>query len=316
MTFTSALPTFLVTLREGFEAALVVGIVLAALARSGQQQFQRWAYGGIFAGLLASVLFGFGLETLLQTLQIAYPSVAPILQPALKALIGVVAVILLSWMLLWMTQQSRTLKAEVEAAVDASLQQDSATAWGVFAIVATAVLREGMETVLFVATQFQEGAGSVLGAIAGILTAVLMGILLFQWGIRINIRLFFQTMGVLLLLIVGGLLISVLKNVDAAALAYAKANPAISLCIAATLATPSRSCILGPLVWDASHVLSDRQFPGVVLKTLVGYRDRLYTLQLVSYLIFWLTMGRAYLRTLLPNLSTSIAKAATEPSGS
>jgi high-affinity iron transporter len=292
MTLSSALPTFFVTLREGFEAALVVGIVLAAVSQSGQRHLRTWVYGGIFAGIVSSVLCGFSLETLFQTLQVAFPAASPILQPMLKALIGLTAIVLLSWMLLWMTQQARTLKAEVEAAVAASLQQGAG--WGVFALITTAVLREGLETVLFVAAQFQEGMGSVLGAIAGLLTAAILGILLFQWGVRLNIRLFFQSMGIVLLFIVGGLLVSVLKSFDAALLAYANLNPGTLMCGESATA----SCVLGPLVWDASRILPDREFPGVVLKMLLGYRDRMYTLPIIGYIIFWLTLGRTYLKTL------------------
>lgn len=292
MTWTAALPPFLIALREGFEAALVVGIVLATLNRAGQSRLQVWAYAGVGVGIWASLVVGIGLNAGLQRLETGYPELAPILQPALSAIIGLIAIVLLSWMLLWMTQQSQHLKADVEAAVAERLQ-NTAAAWGVLGIVTTAVLREGLETVLFLTAQAQEQGISILGAIAGLLTASLMGILLFQWGIRIDIRRFFQTMGVLLLLIVGGLLISVLKNANAAVFAYVATHPNSPLCGLAPAG--DIACILGPQVWDFSAVLPDRQFPGVLLKLLMGYRDHIYALQLVSYGMFWLTVGRTYL---------------------
>lgn len=295
MTLSAALPPFLIALREGFEAALVVGIVLAALNRAGQIRLQIWAYAGVGAGILASLVFGIGLNSGLQALQSAYPELAPILKPALSAGIGLIAIVLLSWMLLWMTQQSKQLKAEVEAAVTEQLQ-NTAAAWGVFGIVTTAVLREGLETVLFLTAQAQDQAISIGGAIAGLLTAGLMGALLFQWGVRINVRQFFQTMGILLLLIVGGLLISVLKNANAAVFAYVATHPHSPLCGYAPVG--DSACLLGPQVWDFSQFLPDQQFPGVLLKLLMGYRDHLYTLQLFSYGIFWLTIGRTYLQSI------------------
>ena len=100
-------------------------------------------------------------------------------------------------------------------------------------------------------------------------------------------------MGVFLLLIVAGLVVSVFKNLDAAITAISMLNqPNIDLCIS------TQSCILGPLLWDASSFLPDKQFPGILFKTLLGYRDHIYLLQLIVYLAFLTGVGGRYFRSL------------------
>jgi high-affinity iron transporter len=291
---TAALPTFLITLREGVEAALVVGIVLACLAKAQRQALNPWVYGGIFAGLAGSIMLGIALGMGLQQIQQVLPNLQMLVKPLLNVLFGAIAIIMLSWMLLWMTRQARSLKGEIEGTVRSALDDNQTAGWSIFSLVCIAVLREGFETVLFVFTNVETSLAAGAGALAGLLGAVLIGLGLFGWGLRINLRRFFQVMGVLLLLIVGGLVVSVFKNLDAALDILSQLNPVADLCFAQS------SCILGPLLWDTSGVLSDRQFPGVVLKVLLGYRDHLYLVQLVAYLGFLAIVGSSYFRSLNP----------------
>ncbi|WP_035987730.1 FTR1 family iron permease [Leptolyngbya sp. KIOST-1] len=294
MDFTAALPTFLITLREGVEAALVVGIVLACLAKANRQSLNPWAYAGVGAGLAGSIMLGIALAMGLQQIQQGLPGLQMVVKPLLNVLFGAIAVIMLSWMLLWMTRQARSLKGELEGTVRSALDDSQTAGWSIFSLVCIAVLREGFETVLFVFTNVETSLAAGGGAIAGLLGAVLIGLALFGWGLRINLKRFFQVMGVLLLLIVGGLVISVCKNLDAALGNLSQINPAADLCFA------QASCVLGPLVWDGSTILSDRQFPGIVLKTLLGYRDHLYLVQILAYLGFLGLVGSSYFRSLSP----------------
>ncbi|WP_017721344.1 FTR1 family iron permease [Kamptonema formosum] len=295
MDFSAALPTFAVALREGVEAALVVGIVLACLKKAQQSQLNRWVYAGVLVGIFASALVGVLLAGALQAVETSNQPYAPVFKPLLQGIFSVVAIAMLSWMLVWMSQQAKTLKAEIEGAVSAALKQDTGSAgWGVFALIFIAVLREGFETVLFIVAKFQQGVAPALGALAGLAGAALFGALLFQWGVKINLRLFFQIMGVFLLLIVSGLVISALKNFDAALGTLAGLNPEY----AAFCLSKSTSCILGPQVWDATGTLPDSRFPGVVLKALFGYRSKLYLAQAAGYLLFLVTLGWFYFQSL------------------
>jgi high-affinity iron transporter len=296
MNWSSAIPTFLITLREGVEAALVVGIVLACLRQAKQPQLIPFVYFGIAAGLAASVLVGGLLLQLLQQVQAIDTPDVVVVRQLLETGLGILAIAMLSWMLIWMTRQARSLKAEIEGSVQSSVTGKGMAAWGIFSLIAAAVLREGFETVLFLAAQFQTGWTPIVGAIAGSVGAVIIGVLLFKWGVKINLKQFFQVMGMLLLLIVSGLVISALRHLDAAAIAFIDLHPqAAALCWSA-----APTCLLGPLVWDAHTVLPDTQFPGIVLKTLFGYRQTLYLVQAIGYLLFLGLVGSLYFRSFTP----------------
>ncbi len=184
MDFSSALPTFVVTLREGVEAALVVGIVLAYLKKANQSQLNFWVLGGVVAGIAGSCLIGLGFTWFIQGLATSTPKYAPVIESLFKGIVSVMAIALLTWMLVWMTQQARQLKGQVEGELGTVLQQDRRAGWGVFGLVGVAVLREGFETVLFLMANLQQGAVPVLGAIAGLLGAAGIGVLLFKWGVQ------------------------------------------------------------------------------------------------------------------------------------
>ncbi|HEY9639925.1 MAG TPA: FTR1 family protein [Coleofasciculaceae cyanobacterium] len=293
MDITAALPTFFITLREGVEAALVVGIVLAYLKKAGQDRLNAWVYAGIAIGIAASFLVGILFEGTMLALDHSEQPYAPVIKPLLEGVFGVVAIVLLSWMLVWMTRQARSLKGEVEGAVSSALQQGRSAGWGVFGLILIAVLREGFETVVFISAQFQQGWMPVAGAIAGLIGATVIGFLLFQLGVKINLRQFFQVMGVLLLLIVSGLVVGALRHFNGAISALAQVDPQY-----APLCSGGASCILGAQVWDLSEVLPDRQFPGVLLKALFGYTQRLYLVQAIAYLAFLGTVGSIYLQSI------------------
>ena len=107
MNFSEALPTFVITLREGVEAALVVGIVLACLKKSGQSYLSPWVFGGVGVGLIASALIGVLFGWTIQILSASNQPFAPIMESLLEATFGVLAIAMLSWMLIWMTKQER-----------------------------------------------------------------------------------------------------------------------------------------------------------------------------------------------------------------
>lgn len=293
MDIAAAVPTAIVTLREGVEASLVVGIVLACLNKAEKPQLYKSVFGGVMAGLVGSILIGSFLGLGLQQLQYAMPNAQGLLKPILGILFGSVAIIMLSWMLLWMTRQARSLKSDINQTVKSALTSEAA-GLSIFSLVCIAVLREGFETVLFLFTQPQTLGSSLLGVGLGLLGATLIGFGLFRWGIRINLGLFFQVMGVLLLLIIAGLVVSFCRNIDIAfaALSQLSSLP-LDLCFGF-----GQSCVLGPLIWDASQNLPDKQLPGVILKVLLGYRDRIYLVQLLAYALFWLVIGSRYFRSL------------------
>ncbi len=299
MNFSTALPTFVITLREGVEAALVVGIVLALLKKANQSRLNPWVYAGVGVGIVISALIGVLFSWLIQALGAVNPQYTSVVEPMLEAVFSVVAIAMLSWMLIWMTKQARFMKAQVEGAVTEALTQNSNAGWGVFSLILIAVVREGFETVLFIAANFQQGLVPALGAIGGLAGAAAIGVLLFKWGVKINIRQFFQVMGVLLVLIVSGLVVSALKHFDEGLANLALSSRASeSICFYYEHFTKVKSCILGPMVWNTHTILPDEQFPGIILKSLFGYREHLYLVQAIAYVVFLATVGGIYFRSL------------------
>lgn len=292
MNITDTLPTFIVTLREGFEAALVVGIVLACLRKAQQTQLNRWVYLGVSGGIVASIMVGWLLWDVLQGVQSNQSFYAPVIKQILEGLFGLVAITMLTWMLIWMSQQAKYLKAEVEDTITNVLTVNNQAGKGIFLLVFIAVLREGFETVLFIVAKFQDQIISpTIGAIAGLTLATLLGFILFFWGVKLNISLFFKIMGIFLLLIVGGLVISTLKHFDSAIAILGNLNPNyLNWCI-----FTNDSCLLGMQIWDGSTILPDKKFPGILLKTLFGYKEQIYLIQAIAYSLFLTIIGNIYL---------------------
>jgi high-affinity iron transporter len=189
---------FLITLREGLEAALIVTIVLAYLRQLGRADQFGWVAAGALAGLAVSLGVGTGLYLAIGELEGRGEQVA-------EGVIALVAVGVLTWMIFWMRSQARTIGAELRGRVDRALA--TGAVFGLASIAFVGVLREGVETSLFLmAVLFDVGAGSTaIGAFGGLALAVALGYVIYRGGQRINLRLFFQLTGGLIILVAAGL---------------------------------------------------------------------------------------------------------------
>ncbi len=191
---------FLVMLREGVEAALVVAIVLAYLRRLGRGDASRWVWMGTAAAIVLSLVVG----------AIIFGTVGELEGRAEEVTEGLVALFaagLLTWMIFWMAAQARTIKGRLQADVDAALRSESVLALAGLAFVA--VLREGLESALFLISTTvgaASGLGQLVGGVAGVATAAGVGYLVYRGGRRLNLRLFFRITGALILLFAAGLL--------------------------------------------------------------------------------------------------------------
>jgi high-affinity iron transporter len=283
--WTEFLPAATIALREGTEAFLVVGIVLACINRAQQPQLRPWVYGGVAYGLLLSAGGGWLLVSLVEGIADLDPARSLFWRELWKGLIGLVAIAMLSWMLLWMSEQSKTLKSAVTSAVDQTLAASSG--WPLCLLVTLAVGREGLETVAFVLSQNSWDTSAAAGAIGGWIGAAVLVNLLLAGMVKINLGQFFRVMGILLLLVVGGLVLGTMQHLDGAASQYAQ------LC----RWNDGTVCNLGFLLWDWQGRLPDDRGFGILLKTLLGYRDQLYAGQLLAYVAFWGAIGVPYWRS-------------------
>jgi len=299
MDLSMALPTYVITLREGVEAALVVGIVMAYLKKMKRPELRIWVWGGIAMGIVISAVVGMAFNGIMQNFSISNPEVSPVLEPLLEGVFSLAAIAMLSWMLVWMTQQGKAMKGQVEGSLHQALGRGHQAGWGILGLILFAILREGFEVILFIVAKFQEGVLPAAGAVGGIATAAVIGVALFKFGIKINVRIFFQVMGILLLLIVSGLVISALGSFDNAIRILAQADrKSESLCFFYEHFVKERSCVLGGMVWNLSKVLPDEKFPGLVLRSLLGYQDKLFLVQAIAYISFLTTAGLAYFNSL------------------
>ncbi|MGX7679866.1 iron uptake transporter permease EfeU [Jatrophihabitans sp. DSM 45814] len=196
------LPTFVIGLREGLEAALIVSIVATFLRRNGRPDLLRWVFAGVLLAVVLCAGVGIGLKVLSQNLPQRQ-------QEGLETIIGAVAVVMVTYMVVWMRRHSRDLKGQLEGAASVALAAGSGFALVLMAFLA--VLREGFETAVFLLAAFNEsdsGPSAGLGALLGVLLAVALGYAIYRGGVRINLSKFFRATGVVLVLVAAGLVVT------------------------------------------------------------------------------------------------------------
>lgn len=194
------LPTFVIGLREGLEAALIVGIVAAFLRQRGRGDALRWMWLGVVGAL---VLCG-GVA---YALHVAEENLPQKQQEGLETVIALAAVGMITWMVLWMRRHSADLKGDLQARAEVALIEGSAI--GLVLMAFLAVLREGLETAVFMLAAFQQSDRPALtgtGALLGVAVAVVLGYLIYRGGVKINLSKFFRVTGVVLVLVGAGLL--------------------------------------------------------------------------------------------------------------
>jgi high-affinity iron transporter len=202
------LPTFVIGLREGLEAALIVGIVAAFLGQQGRRDALRQVWIGTAAAVLICVAVGVALEVVSSDL----PQRG---QERLETVVGLIAVATVTYMVIWMRSHARDLKGDLEAATASALADGSAKALVSMAFLA--VLREGFETAVFLLAAFRASGHQVssgLGAALGILVAVIAGYAIYKGGLRINLGRFFKVTGVVLVVIAAGLVMTAVHTAN------------------------------------------------------------------------------------------------------
>jgi high-affinity iron transporter len=203
------LATFVIGLREGLEAALIVGIVAAFLKQQGGAQSGK-AIRWVWIGVLSAVLICLAVGIVLRVVSADLPQRQ---QEGLETVIGAVAVAMVTYMVIWMRRHSRDLKGQLEGAAGSALAQGSAKA--LVAMAFLAVLREGLETAVFLLAAFNasgNGLTAGLGALLGILVAVMLGYGIYRGGVRINLSRFFRATGLVLVVVAAGLVMTALHT--------------------------------------------------------------------------------------------------------
>ncbi|HEV8669476.1 MAG TPA: FTR1 family protein [Candidatus Limnocylindria bacterium] len=248
-----------IAMREGIEMALVVGIVLAYLTHVGARAAQRWVWLGAGAATLVSL----GFLGILNALDAEFEGQT---EQLFEGVTMVLAAIFLTWMIFWMLRNARHLKGELQRAVQGVLDRGG-MAWGIFLLVFFAVVREGVELALLLFAA--PGEGKLLGSVLGLAVAVGVGVLIYAFGRRIDLRTFFKVTTIILVLFAAGLI----------------AHAAHEFAEAGLLAA-----VEGPKLWTTRGVLPDDAGFGAILRALVGYQDEPTVIEVVAYLGYFVVV--------------------------
>jgi len=285
-----ALTTGLLTgLREGVEAALIVCIILAYLARTGNGRFAGPIWVGVAAAVVASLTIGIALFVTVGGLPEPYEQV-------FEGVTLVVAAGVVTWMLFWMRRQAGTVRGELQAAVARVLDRGGVVGLALLAF--TAVIREGLETSIFLVGQVQAAANAggradgggplavLLGALVGLVAATALGYGFYRGSRRIDLPRFFRWTGIALVFIAAGLLAGAIHEfIEIGAIGIGTAT-----------------------AYDLSGVLSDTSGVGAFLRALAGYRSSPELLTLAVHLAYLVVVLGLYLRPLrVPLVSRSEA---------
>lgn len=196
------LPTFVIGLREGLEAALIVGIIATFLVHQRRRDALRWMWTGV--GIALALCGGAAVA-----LRIAEENLPQRQQEGLETVVAVLAVATVTWMVVWMRRNARGLKHDLEGRAAAALAAGSVGTLVLMAFLA--VSREGFETAVFLLAAFQtstDPATAGTGALLGVFVAVGLGVAIFKGGVRLNLERFFRLTGLVLVLVAAGLLAS------------------------------------------------------------------------------------------------------------
>jgi high-affinity iron transporter len=261
---------FLITLREGIEAALVIGIILAYLNSVGRRDRHGTVWVGVGTAVAISVLAG-------AIIFVTAGALSEEAEEAFEGLASLAAVAVLTWMIFWMRRQARFIKGELQEKVNVALASGSALALPALAFIV--VVREGLETVLFLFSAIRTTAeGSVvlgyIGAALGLIVAAVLGFLIYRGGSRLNIRTFFKVTGALILVVAAGLLAGGIHELQEAGWIGGESAKA----------------------FDISGVLSDEAGLGAFLRAMFGYNADPSVLEFGAWLAYLLITGFLFFR--------------------
>lgn len=252
------LAPFLIMLREGLEAALIVGIIASYLYKTGRAAWMPAVWAGVFFAAAAALFAGAAI----QFAAADFPQKA---QELLEAVIGVLAVAILTSMVFWMRRAARSIKADLHGRIETAFA-GSGTGWLLTGMAFLAVAREGLESVFFLLAIFQQSPGpsAPIGALLGLTVSVMIGYGIFRGGLRLDLRRFFRWTGIFILVVAAGLLAGALRNLHEAGIWNS----------------------LQGVAWDTSQALPVSSVLGTVLSGMFGYLDAPTIGEVAVYILF------------------------------
>jgi len=252
------LSSLLITLREGLEAALIIGIILAYLARTDNRQGFKPVWLGTSLAILASLIVGAAVYLLAG----GFTGQA---EEVFEGFAMFLAVGVLTWMIFWMRKQAVNIKAHLHAQIQSVLTSGSSL--GLAAIAFVVVVREGIETVLFLFAATKVAESPVLftvGGFLGLAIAIGIGYSIYKGTSRLNLRIFFNVTSLVLIVFAAGLLAHGIHEFHEAG-------------------------IIPPVVehvWDINHILPEKSTIGQFLTAILGYNGNPSLVEVVTYFVY------------------------------
>jgi high-affinity iron transporter len=276
------LANYLIGLREGLEAALVVGILIAYVRKIGRRDvlFRLW----IGVGLAVLVSLTLGAVLTFGAYGLSFEA-----QEAIGGSLSIVATGFVTWMVFWMLRTSQNLKGTLQGDIDKAL---IGAGWGLVLVAFLAVGREGIETALFIWAAVQatgETTFPLVGAALGILTAIVLGYLIYRGMVRINLAKFFAWSGGFLILVAAGVLSYGVHDLQEAGI------------------LPG----LGNLAFDVSAIVPPDSWYGTLLKGTVNFSPATTWLELAAWLAYFIPTMALFLRAVLRGRKNSKPLAST-----
>ena len=250
---------FLIMLREGIEAALIVGIVAGFLKQSGHSRLMPKVWLGVALAALMCLCIGYGIHS-------ATGEIPQKEQEFVVGVIGLVAVAMLTYMILWMKKAARSMKQQLQDSVQMALNRGDGQGWALVGMAFLAVAREGLESVFFLLAVFQQSPtwSMPVGAVLGLLAAVVIGALIYQGGMRLNLAKFFRWTGAFLIVVAAGLVAGSLRALHEAGVWNH----------------------LQEVVFDSSKYLHEDSPLGVLLGGFFGYTDHPTQGEVLAWLLY------------------------------
>ena len=296
--FATFLSMFLIGLREGLEAALVVGILVAYLTRLGRRDVLPRLWLGV--GLAIALAVAIGAVLTFGAYALTFEA-----QELIGGLLSLLAVAMVTWMIFWMQKAGRTMKRSLEGEVQRALSNGGA--WALVAVGFVSVAREGIETTLLLwsmVQSFGDSPTALLGALAGILAAVVLGWLLARGMVRIDLRRFFAWTGGFLVVVAAGVLAYAIHDLQEAG---ALPGPFTTL---APVDPATGAVVTGwagfPFGWafDVSGAIPPGSALHAILQATVGFMPQMSWLQVIAWALYVGVVGTVFVRGLRSRAAT------------
>ncbi|MGB3375302.1 MAG: iron uptake transporter permease EfeU [Microbacterium sp.] len=282
--------TFLIGLREGLEAALVVGILVAYLRRIGRADVLPRMWAGI--GLAVALALGIG--AILTFGSYALTSQA---QEILGGTFSLVAVGMVTWMIFWMQKAGRSMKATLQGGIDRALE--NGTVWALVVVGFVSVAREGIETTLLLwsmSQTFGSDPSVLLGAALGLVVAVIAGWLLARGALRLDLGRFFTWTGGFLVIVAAGVLAYAIMDLQEAGVVPGPFSAAAPVDAVTGVVLTGWAGFPFGWAFDVSAVIAPAGVWAVLLQAIVGFMPHMTWLQVVAWSLYIVVVGAFFLR--------------------